>query len=81
MSTSGRTWGKLAINNGSLMFTVDGKLAMDVPLRDVSQAQVWGYLLIPGIPLSPLSLPLGRPPHGPSIPRLPYNPLPTQSTS
>ena len=41
MSTSGRTWGKIAINNGNLMFTVDGKVAMDLPLRDVSQAQVW----------------------------------------
>ncbi len=46
MSTSGRTWGRLAINNGNLMFSVDGKVSMDVPLKDVSHAQVcsasWG---------------------------------------
>jgi hypothetical protein len=41
MSISGRSWGKIAINKGNLVFNVDGKLAMDLPLRDVSQAQVW----------------------------------------
>ncbi|KAG1680758.1 hypothetical protein FOA52_008091 [Chlamydomonas sp. UWO 241] len=39
MALSGRNWGALAINNGSLMFTVDNKVAMEMPLRDVSNAQ------------------------------------------
>ena len=36
MATTGRNWGALAVNNGSLMFMVDGKVALEVPLRDVS---------------------------------------------
>mmetsp|Transcript_4974 Transcript_4974/g.10722 ORF Transcript_4974/g.10722 Transcript_4974/m.10722 type:complete len:694 (-) Transcript_4974:634-2715(-) len=39
MATTGRNWGGVAINGGSLMFTVDGKVAFEIPLRDVSQAQ------------------------------------------
>lgn len=39
MSISGRNWGAIAIHNGSLMFSVDNKVALDIPLRDISQAQ------------------------------------------
>lgn len=39
MSTSGRNWGSVAINGSSLMFLVDDKVAFEVPLPDVSQAQ------------------------------------------
>ena len=42
LATSGRNWGGLAINNGSLMFMVDGKVALEVPLRDVSSVSVKG---------------------------------------
>jgi hypothetical protein len=37
MSVSGRNWGAIAIHNGSLMFTVDNKVALDIPMRDISQ--------------------------------------------
>ena len=37
MSTSGRNWGRLAINGSTLSFMVDGKVAFEVPLTDVSQ--------------------------------------------
>eukprot|EP00798_Chlamydomonas_sp_ICE-L_P024618 gene24618-10239_t len=36
MSTAGRNWGHLAIEGGSLMFLVDGKVAFEAPLRDVT---------------------------------------------
>ncbi|GAX76261.1 hypothetical protein CEUSTIGMA_g3705.t1 [Chlamydomonas eustigma] len=39
MATSGRNWGRLAIQDGTLMFLVDGKMSLSVPLRDVSHAQ------------------------------------------
>lgn len=39
MSTSGHNWGSLAIVNGSLLFNVGGKMALDVPLKDVTTAQ------------------------------------------
>lgn len=40
MSTSGRNWGGVSVNGSSLMFHVDGKVAFEIPLPDVSQAQV-----------------------------------------
>lgn len=39
MAIAGRNWGNIAVNNSSLMFIVDGKVAFEVPLPDVSQAQ------------------------------------------
>ena len=41
MSTAGRNWGALAINGGTLMFMVDGKVAFEVPLKDVAQVRHW----------------------------------------
>lgn len=48
MSISGRNWGSLAINNGSLMFTVDNRVAMELPLRDVGQASGLNALCVSG---------------------------------
>ncbi|KAL6756819.1 hypothetical protein V8C86DRAFT_1789455 [Haematococcus lacustris] len=39
LAVSGRNWGNVAINGKSLMFLVDGKVALEVPLPDVAQAQ------------------------------------------
>jgi hypothetical protein len=39
MSTQGHNWGALSIHNGSLMFKVGGKVALDVSLKDVTTAQ------------------------------------------
>ncbi|GFH08901.1 FACT complex subunit SSRP1, partial [Haematococcus lacustris] len=38
LAVSGRNWGNVAINGKSLMFLVDGKVALEVPLPDVAQA-------------------------------------------
>ncbi len=46
MSTSGRNWGDIEVNKGSLMFMVDGRVAMEVPLKDV--CSVSGGLLFGG---------------------------------
>lgn len=39
MSITGRNWGGIVMNGSSLMFLVDGKVAFEVPVPDVSQAQ------------------------------------------
>jgi hypothetical protein len=39
LSTTGRNWGRVALNGSSLMFLVDNKVMFEVPLPDVSQAQ------------------------------------------
>lgn len=39
MSTSGRNWGAVVVNGTSLMFSVEGQPAFEVPIPEVSQAQ------------------------------------------
>lgn len=39
MSLTGRNWGNVVIHGSSLMFLVDGKVAFEIPLPDVSSAQ------------------------------------------
>lgn len=58
LAVSGRNWGSIALIGSSLMYKVDDKVMLEVPLPDVSQAQQTKVGSLPELTAS--NLPAGR---------------------